>query len=65
MHASLTADATAGIDEEFAANGRHGDHCCGSSCDAYAGGPGAFDTHTAHTLYSGIFEIGSCAAIVS
>ena len=33
--------------------------------EAYAGGPSAFRTFTAHTLYSGIFETGSCAAIVS
>ena len=40
-------------------------YCCGSRASAYAGGASAFRTRTAHTLYSGIFEIGSCAEIVS
>ena len=42
----------------------HG-YCCGSNTCSYAGSPAAFRTRAAQTLYSGIFEIGSCAAIVS
>src|SRR5687768_15498307 len=40
-------------------------YCCGSNSCSYAGTPAAFRTRAAQTLYSGIFEIGSCAAIVS
>src|SRR5690606_20638004 len=40
-------------------------HCCGSRVAEYSGGWSAFRTRTAHTLYSGIFEIGSWAAMVS
>src|SRR4051812_29277549 len=40
-------------------------YCCGSNTFAYAGGPSAFFSRAAHTLYSGIFETGSWAAIVS
>src|SRR5579859_3292269 len=34
-------------------------YCCGSSSRVYGGGPAAFVRRTAHTLYSGIFEMGS------
>ena len=40
-------------------------YCCGSSRVTYSGGPAARRTRAAQTLYSGIFEIGSCAAIVT
>ena len=42
----------------------HG-YCCASSTAAYSGGASAFRTRTAHTLYSGIFDTGSCAAMVN
>src|SRR5690606_26572527 len=56
------ADAPVGVEEELELFGDA--HCCGSSSEAYAG-RSARTTRTAHTLYSGIFEIGSCAEIVS
>ena len=39
-------------------------YCCASSFVACSGAS-ALRTRTAHTLYSGIFEMGSCDAIVS
>ena len=75
LHARLAADAAVRVDEEFEIVGTGMLAACGSARlsaiaaapagSAYAGGPSAFRTRTAHTLYSGIFEIGSCAAIVS
>src|SRR6516162_2918262 len=40
-------------------------YCCGSSRVTYSGGPSARRTRAAQTLYSGIFEIGSWAALVT
>src|SRR5262249_58923430 len=42
----------------------HAGHCCGSRRRAYSGSS-ALRIRTAHTLYSGIFDTGSCAAIVT
>src|SRR6185437_11269622 len=38
-------------------------YCCGSYAPAYSGVTCALNTRTAQTLNSGIFEIGSCAAM--
>src|SRR5262249_41127186 len=67
LHAGLAADAAARVDEELHDRGlRHrGTYCCGSSSPTHAGGPAARRRRAAQALYSGIFEIGSCAAIVS
>src|SRR5690606_21039122 len=58
LDARLTADTSAGIDEELEGRGHGHDgspgYCCGSSAAAWSGGPAAFRTRTAHTLYSGI-----------
>ena len=40
-------------------------HCCASNSFTYSGGPYCGTRRTAHTLYSGIFEIGSWAAMVT
>lgn len=53
LDARLTADAAIGIDKEFVL--RRNSHYRSL----------AFFIRTAHTLYSGIFEIGSCAEIVN
>src|SRR5947209_4070846 len=70
LHTRLAADAAALVEEEFHGFGnRHGTpsfpYCCGSSCAAYSGGASAFWTRTAQTLYSGILEMGSWAAMVT
>ena len=70
VDARLAADAAVGVDEEDVVVGDHGHsvlaaYCCGSSRPAYSGGPSALRTRTAHTLYSGILEIGSWAEIVT
>src|SRR5438067_5510974 len=44
--------------------GTGGSYCCGSRRFAYSGST-ALRMRTAHTLYSGIFEIGSWLAIVA
>jgi hypothetical protein len=64
----LAANAPIRVDEEVFFSGHVESlpsYCCGSRWEMYSGGPAAFRTRTAQTLYSGIFEIGSCAAIVS
>src|SRR6185312_6864909 len=42
-----------------------GTYCWGSSRPAYSGGAAAFRMRTAHTLYSGILDTGSWAAMVA
>src|SRR5579884_1352641 len=67
MDTGLAADAAVRINEKFHLGSWHRvfpvaeAYCCGSRRLAYSGSC-ALRSRTAHTLYSGIFEIGSWAA---
>src|SRR5262249_7746032 len=67
LHTRLAADAAVGVDEKFHVrrNRHYGPRETYSLPVAQSGGLPAFITRTAQTLYSGIFEIGSCAEIVN
>lgn len=54
LHTGLAADTPGGVNEKFFG---------GCFCHERQFSP--FRTRTAHTLYSGIFEMGSCAAMVN
>ena len=66
LHAGLAADAAARVDEELESSARTASSSRLLLRLERAGvcrRPSALRTRTAQTLYSGIFEIGSCAAI--
>src|SRR5262249_18222419 len=69
VDARLAADAAVRVEEEDVVVGDHGlsfpgAYCCGSRRPAYSGGESALRMRTAHTLYSGILDTGSWAAMV-
>ena len=69
VDARLAADAAARVDEELQVvrlGHRAGaSYCCGSSSPRTRAAPSALRRRQPHDLVLGIFEIGSCAAIVS
>ena len=64
LHAGLAADAARGVDEERELAHRMPPAAGSSAAIVVRPASGAFDTRTAQTLNSGIFEIGSSARIV-
>src|SRR5262249_20975242 len=62
--AGVAPDAPVRVHKELHLGGHRSPPCCGSSRRAYSGSS-ALRRRTAHTLYSGIFEIGSWAEMVT
>jgi len=67
LHARLAADAAVRVNEKFhhKSYGSYGSYGSDGTLIAPITPIYAFLTRTAQTLYSGIFEIGSCAEIVN